>query len=72
MNWSTDYYSHRAALVVLLLLTAVVLEVLRRVFGYPRFGDVRGMLIAAGCALAIAAGLLLVPALLFHWGPFSG
>jgi hypothetical protein len=33
---------------------------LRRVFGVPRLGDVRGLVFIAICALAIAAGILLV------------
>ncbi len=58
--------THRGPAVVLVLLTAVILEVIRRIFGVPRFGDVRGMLFWAACALAIAAGILVAIALLFH------
>ena len=71
MPFSTDYYNHRGALVVLLLLTAVILEGLRRTLKYPRFGDVRGMLLMAGVALATAAALMSGYAFVAHVWPFG-
>jgi hypothetical protein len=66
-----DPVSHRGPAVVLLLLTAIILEVLRRIFGLPRVGDLRGSLFMAALALAIAAGILLAFAFLSHTRPFS-
>ena len=71
MRFSTDYYNHRGALVVLLLLTAVVLEVLRRAFRRPLIGDLRGTFVMGGCALAIAAALMLGYAFVAHIWPFG-
>ena len=72
MKLSTDYLDRRTAVVVLLLLTAIILEAVRRVTGYPRLGDVRGILIMAGASLALATGTLLALAFFLHSWPFSG
>jgi hypothetical protein len=58
--------THRGPAVVLLLLTAVILETLRRLTGQPKFGDVRGFVVMGGVAFAIAAAVLVGLALVFH------
>lgn len=65
-----DRTSVREALAILALVTVLVLEVLRRVFGAP-YGDVRRWLIMAAAALAIAAAILLSLAFLLHLWPFA-
>lgn len=63
--------SHRGVGVVLVLMTALILEGTRRLTGYPRLGDLRGMVLMAASALAVATVGLLAFTFLFHMWPFS-
>jgi hypothetical protein len=55
-----DPLNHRAPVIILALVAAPVLELLRRVFGSPAYGDVRSWAMLAAGALAIAAAILFV------------
>jgi hypothetical protein len=57
--------------VALALLTALIFEVLRRIPGAPRFGNVRGTVLMAAVSAAVAAVTLLILAFVFQVWPFS-
>ena len=58
--------SHRGPAVVVVLLTAVMLEALRRLTGYPRLGDARGLIFMGSLAFGVSAAIVLLLVLQFH------